>query len=49
MGENKILNAISAKSLRVLINAANNDNIKKEDIVTLTKEGEEFVLVYYVK
>lgn len=47
--DNKTMMAISASSLRVLINAANEEGIQKEDIVTLTEENNEFVLVYYSK
>lgn len=45
----KILLALSAPSIRLLLKAANMEKINKEDIVTLTKEGDEFVLVYYTK
>lgn len=47
--DNKTMMAISASSLRVLIKAANDEGIQREDIVTLTKENNEFVLVYYSK
>jgi len=49
MDNKRTMLAISAASLRVLINAANEEGIQKEDIVTLIKEGDEFVLVYYSK
>lgn len=49
MEEKEIMNAISSSSLRSLIKAINDEGIKKEDIVTLTKDGEEYVLIYYVK
>ena len=49
MDNKKTMLAISANSLRVLINAANEEGIQKEDIVTLTQENGEYVLVYYSK
>lgn len=47
MKEEKNIMAMSAESLRILINAANKEKITKEDIITLTKENNEFVLIYY--
>lgn len=45
--DGKILTAITAPTIRSIVKIANELSIKREDIVTLTKEGTEHILVYY--
>lgn len=45
--EGKILKAIEATTLRMLISKANNLTITKEEIVSINKLDELFVLLYY--
>jgi len=52
MGENtinngKIMTALTAPTIRAIVNSANKLSIKREDIITLTKESNEYILVYY--
>lgn len=52
MGENtvkkdKVLTAITAPNIRSIVKIANELSIKKDDIVTLTKESNEYMLIYY--
>lgn len=54
MGESNIKNgksmlAVNAPTLRAIVSAANDLSIQKEDIVCLTREGNEFILIYYGK
>ena len=41
------MEAIYKPTVRGIIQAANELEIKKEQIVTLIKQGEQYVLVYY--
>lgn len=41
--------ALHSTTLRSLIEAVNKAEIKKEDIITILKENETFVLIYYAK
>ena len=43
----KVLTAITAPTIRGIIQIANKLSIKREDIVTLTKEEGQYILVYY--
>lgn len=43
----QIMTAIAANTIREITRAANEDGIKREDIVSLLKENGQFVLVYY--
>lgn len=43
----KIMTAITNSTIRGIIRAANEENIKKEDIVSLFREHEQFILVYF--
>lgn len=50
MGEsttNKVMMAIVASNIRGIVQLANDLNIQREDIVSLNKEGTEYILVYY--
>ena len=41
------MKVIWGMNVRHIINLANEKNIKKEDIVSLLKEGGQYILVYY--
>lgn len=43
----KKLKALHAPNIRVLLAQANEIDITKEDIVSLVREGELFILVYF--
>ena len=43
----QIMTAMSADTIREIVRTANEEGIKREDIVSLLKEGGQFVLVYY--
>lgn len=42
-----LLTALTGTTIRSIVNAANAERIKREDIVSLLKEGNQFVLLYY--
>lgn len=43
----QIITAIAANTIREIVKTANEEGVKKEDIVSLLKENGQFVLVYY--
>lgn len=43
----QIMTAIAANTIREIVKIANEEEIKREDIVSLLKENSQFVLVYY--
>ena len=43
----QIMTAIAANTIREITKAANEERIRREDIVSLLKENGQFVLVYY--
>ena len=43
----QIMTAIAANTIREITRAANEEGIRREDIVSLLKENSQFVLVYY--
>lgn len=43
----KQFKALHAPNIRVLLAQANEIDITKEDIVSLVREGESFILVYF--
>ena len=45
--EDKIMTILIGDTLRSIVNNSNELGIKKEDIVTLIKENEQFCLIYY--
>lgn len=45
--EKKVMLAIAAKNIRELVSQANKEGIQKEDIVSISPEGDQFVLIYY--
>lgn len=47
MGEEQIMTAIISPTIRGIINRVNEVGVKKEEIVSLIKEGDQFILVYY--
>lgn len=44
---NQIMTAIAVNTIREIVKTANEEGIKREDIVSLLKENGQFVLVYY--
>lgn len=45
--DGKVMLAISSPTIRGIVAAANSLSIQREDIICLTREGNEFVLIYY--
>ena len=45
--EKKVMLAIAAKNMRDLVSKANKEGIQREDIVSISPEGDQFVLIYY--
>ena len=43
----QIMTAIAANTIREITKTANEEGIKREDIVSLLKENGQFVLIYY--
>ena len=43
----QIMTAMAADTIREIVRTANEDGIKKEDIVSLLNENGQFVLIYY--
>lgn len=43
----QIMTAMTANTIREIVRTANEEEIKREDIVSLLKENGQFVLVYY--
>nr|UVM91995.1 MAG: hypothetical protein [Bacteriophage sp.] len=43
----RIMTALTATTVRGIVNSANEVDIKREDIVSLLKENGQFVLVYF--
>lgn len=43
----QVMAAIVANTIREIVKTANEEGIKREDIVSLLKENSQFVLVYY--
>lgn len=41
------MTAMAANTIREIVRTANEEEIKREDIVSLLKENGQFVLVYY--
>lgn len=41
------MEVLISKTMRGIVTEVNNLKIKKEDIVTLFKEGDQYMLVYY--
>ena len=45
--EGKLLHAFSARTIRALVTEANKLKISREDVITVIKEGDYYVLLYY--
>ena len=43
----QIMSALTATTIRGIVNSANEVGIKREDIVSLLKENGQFVLIYF--
>lgn len=43
----KVMTAFTALTIRKIVSYANENNIKRDDIVSLMKNGNEYVLIYY--
>ena len=43
----KVLTAITSPTIRGIVNITNELAIQKEDIVLITKESNEYILLYY--
>lgn len=43
----QVITAMAANTIREIVRTANEEEIKREDIVSLLKENGQFVLVYY--
>lgn len=41
------MTALAANTIREIVKTANEENIKRDDIVSLLKENGQFVLVYF--
>lgn len=45
--ENKTMRVLITNTIRGIIKTSNEEGIKKEDIVSLLKDNNQYVLVYY--
>lgn len=45
--EYKFMKALTSQTIRELVKAANEIGIRRDDIVSLVKEGGQFILIYY--
>lgn len=43
----QVMAALAANTIREIVRTANEEGVKREDIVSLLKENSQFVLVYY--
>lgn len=43
----QVMTALAANTIREIVRTANEEGIKRDDIVSLLKESGQFVLVYY--
>lgn len=43
----RTMKVLIGSTIRQIVNAVNEQCITKEDIVTLTKEGNQYILIYY--
>lgn len=43
----KVITAITSNTIRGIVDAARELTIQREDIVSLVKEGNEYILIYY--
>lgn len=45
--KSKVMTALTSSTIRGVVNLARKFSIQKDDIVSLTKEGSEYILIYY--
>lgn len=45
--DGKVMMAITSPTIRGIVEASRELNIQREDIVSLTKEDNQYILVYY--
>ena len=45
--DNQVMTVLTGVTIRGIVKAANEEGIKKEDIVSLLKENGQFVLIYF--
>ena len=45
--EHKVMTVLTGVTIRGIVKAVNEEEIKKEDIVSLLKENGQFVLIYF--
>ena len=45
--DNQIMTVLTGVTIRGIVKVANEEGIKKEDIVSLLKENGQFVLIYF--
>ena len=43
----QVITALTAPNIRGIVNAANEEGVKREDIVSLVKDNGQFTLVYF--
>lgn len=43
----KYMSASGARTIRDLVKIANDQNIQREDIVTIMKEADQYLIIYY--
>lgn len=46
-GSHQIMTAFAGNTLREIVNTANEEGIKREDIVSLLRDNSQFWLVYF--
>lgn len=44
---NKVMTALTSSTIRGIVSTARKLSIKRDDIVALTKEDGEYILIYY--
>ena len=47
LGVHKVMTALTDTTIRGIVRLANEEGIKREDIVSLLKENGQFVLIYF--
>lgn len=45
--QKSLLTAFAGSTLREIVNYANENSIMRDNIVSLIKEGEQYILIYY--
>lgn len=43
----KYMSASGARTIRDLVKIANDQNIQREDVVTIMKEADQYLIIYY--